>query len=228
MRMNILVIEDDELLADGLSRSFEQGGMTTVHAMNGAAALTFLATTQFDLVVLDLGLPDMDGIEILRSLRRQRLQVPVLVLTARDGVAHRIQALDAGADDYLEKPFDLGELEARIRALLRRAYAEFGEDVQVGALRINPFERRVLAHDELWVLPAREYEVLEVLMLNASQVVNRARILQRLTASNEDIGDNALEVYVHRLRRRLAPLGIQIRTVRGLGYLLEEDTCAPT
>jgi two-component system OmpR family response regulator len=149
----------------------------------------------------------------------------VLVLTARDGVEHRIAALNAGADDYLEKPFDLRELDARVRALLRRSHVDFGHEIVLGRVSIHPFERRVSVDGQPLTLPAREYEVLEFLCLNATQVVNKTRLAQRLTLSNEDIGDNAVEVYVHRLRRRLAPYGIRIQTIRGVGYLLETVTC---
>ena len=224
-RMNIIIIEDDELLAAGLRRAFAQTGFTLTRAASGAAAKAAFGAADYDLVLLDLGLPDIDGVDILRALRRQRMSVPVLVLTARDGVEHRIAALNAGADDYLEKPFDLRELDARVRALLRRSHVDFGHEIVLGRVSIHPFERRVSVDGQPLTLPAREYEVLEFLCLNATQVANKIRLAQRLTLSNEDIGDNAVEVYVHRLRRRLAPYGIRIQTIRGVGYLLETVTC---
>jgi two-component system OmpR family response regulator len=219
--MNILVVEDDKLLGTGLVRALEQSGYGAEHAPDGAWARAALDGGDYDLVILDLGLPDEDGLDILRSLRRRRVAVPVLVLTARDGVEHRVAALDAGADDYLEKPFDLRELEARVRALLRRSQMDFDEEIRLGAVTINPFSREIRVDGVLLDLPLREFEVLEVLAVNANKVVTKARIAQRLTATNDDIGDNAVEVYIHRLRRRLGEHGLNIRTLRGVGYLIE-------
>ena len=219
--MNVLLVEDDTLLASGLQRVLQEAEYTVTHAADGGFAERALRAYDYDLVILDLGLPDMDGLELLRGMRRQRQPVPVLVLTARDGVEQRVAALDAGADDYLEKPFDLRELEARVRALIRRSHVDFGQHVTLGKLVLNPFLRCVSIAGEPLELPGREYEVLEALVLNANQVVNKTRIAQRLTTSSDEIGDNAIEVYVHRLRRRLAPHGIEIRTLRGVGYLIE-------
>jgi len=219
--MNVLVIEDDAMLAQGLVRALEEAEFTVTHAPDGEFADGALRAYDFDLVILDLGLPDIDGLEILRGLRRQRMSVPVLVLTARDGVEQRVAALDAGADDYLEKPFDLRELEARVRALIRRSHTDFGHDITLGPLTIDLFARTVSVEGVVMDLPAREYEVLEALVMNAPRVVNKARIAQRLTTAGDDIGDNAVEVYIHRLRRRLGPLGLAIRTLRGVGYLIE-------
>ncbi|MCB1749054.1 MAG: response regulator [Gammaproteobacteria bacterium] len=219
--MNVLVVEDDKLLGSGLVRALEQAGYAAEHAPDGAWARAALEGGDHDLVILDLGLPDADGLDILRGLRRRRLSIPVLVLTARDGVEHRVAALDAGADDYLEKPFDLRELEARVRALLRRSQMGFDEEIRLGTLTLNPFTREVRCDGTLLDLPVREFEVLEMLAMNANKVVTKARIAQRLTASNDDIGDNAVEVYVHRLRRRLGDHGLRIRTLRGVGYLVE-------
>ncbi len=220
--MNLLLVEDDETIAQGLVRFFEKDGHTVMHAANGRFADGALLAHDFDLLVLDLGLPDMDGLDILRGLRRERRSLPVLVLTAREGVEQRVAALNAGADDYLEKPFDLRELEARAKALLRRSHNDFGQEASLGPLTINLFERSLTVAGQFMTLPVREHEVLEVLVLNAGRAVSKARLLQRLTLGNEALGDNAVEVYIHRLRKRLEPLGLRIRTVRGVGYLVEE------
>lgn len=219
--MNLLLVEDDTVLAKGLKRAFEEAEYTVTHAANGEFAGGALRAFDYDLMILDLGLPDVDGIDLLRSVRRRRLAIPVLVLTARDGVEQRVAALDAGADDYLEKPFDLRELEARARALVRRSHGDFGQDVRIGRLTLNPFDRAVYVSGDPLEIPTREYEVLEALALNAGQVVTKTRIAQRLAARGDEIGDNAVEVYVHRLRRRLARFGIEILTLRGVGYRIE-------
>ena len=219
--MNVLVIEDDTLLGGGLLKAFERAGYTVALAVDGREALALVGIHDPDLIVLDLGLPDLDGLDVLRQLRRDRVRTPVLILTARDGVEQRVAALDAGADDYIEKPFDLRELEARVRALIRRAHTEFEREVQLGALTLDPFAHEVRIDGELIEIPSREYEVLEALVMNRNKTVSKARLAQRLTASNEDIGDNAVEVYVHRLRRRFSHIGLSIRTVRGVGYLIE-------
>lgn len=219
--MQILVVEDDDLLARGLVRALQMSGYGVVHAADGVRAGAELANQDFHAVLLDLGLPDVDGVQLLRKMRQQRVLSPVLVLTARDGVEQRVRALDAGADDYLEKPFDLREVEARLRALLRRAHTEYDDNIALGTLLLNPFERSVRLAGQTLALPAREYEVLELLMTCPGQTVSKTRIAQRLMAGNEDIGDNAVEVYVHRLRRRFAAHGVAIRTVRGVGYLIE-------
>jgi two-component system, OmpR family, response regulator len=221
--MNVLLIEDDAVLAAGLVRALGQADYTVTHAPDGHCADGALRAHDYDLVLLDLGLPDMDGLEILRRLRRRRVIVPVLVLTARDGVDQRVTALDTGADDYLEKPFDLRELEARVRALLRRSHVEFGHEFTVGRLSLDPFARTVRLAGETLALPAREYEVLEALAMNAGQVLSKARIAQRMAVASEEPGENAIEVYMHRLRRRLEPHALRIRTLRGLGYVLESD-----
>lgn len=222
--MNVLVVEDDTLLGTGLLQALQQSGYNAILAASGAAAMAELSAGDPDLIILDLGLPDMDGLHIVQRLRRERNAVPVLVITARDGIEQRVQALDSGADDYIEKPFDLRELEARVRALLRRSRAEFEQEISIGRLTLNVSLKEVRVGGHLIELPGREYEVLEILVTNQNKTVTKMRIAQRLTASNQDIGDNAVEVYVHRLRRRLADFGLSIRTLRGVGYLIELAT----
>jgi two-component system OmpR family response regulator len=221
--MKILLVEDDEALADGLTHSLRDCGFDVDLAMTGAYADSALRTQTYDLLILDLGLPDADGRDILRELRTRKSALPVLILTARDGLDDRVAGLELGADDYLSKPFELRELEARARALLRRSHGGFGHDIAVGRLVLNTLEREIRADDEPMRLPAREYEVLEALLLQAGRVVGKDRIAQRLAVRSEELADNAIEVYVHRLRKRLEPLGVRIRTVRGLGYLLERE-----
>lgn len=219
--MNLLLVEDDALLANGLLTAFERENYQVAHAQDGATAKASLHAYDFDLMILDLGLPDMEGITILRDMRHHQNSIPVLVLTAREGVDQQVVALDAGADDYMEKPFDLRELLARIRALLRRSHTDFRNDIVVGSIRLNPADKTLSTSSGRLALPLREYEVLEALMLNSPRVVHKERIAQRMAISNEDVGDNAVEVYIHRLRRRLQPHGVAIRTMRGVGYLIE-------
>ncbi len=219
--MNVLVVEDDALLAAGLQSALSRADYRVRHAGDGRSAQAALAAYEIDLVILDLGLPDMDGLEVLRSLRARKLPVPVLVLTARDGVEQQVAALDAGADDYMEKPFDLREFQARVRALLRRSHADFSQELELGPLRLDPFRREVRINDAVLELPAREFEVLEALLLNAPRVVSKLRLAQRMALNGDDVGDNAVEVYVHRLRKRVQECGIAIRTVRSVGYVIE-------
>jgi two-component system OmpR family response regulator len=220
--MRILLVEDDTVLADGLTHVLGQSGYAVTGAASGTYAESALLTQNFDLVILDLGLPDMEGFELLRRMRARKNSVPVLVLTARDALNDRIKGLEWGADDYMVKPFDLRELEARIHALIRRRYGGFGE-LKVGRLTLDTLNRQVLVDDTPIILSAREYGVLEALLIHAGRVVSKDRIAQRLSAGNDELGDNAIEVYIHRLRKRMEAFGVKIRTVRGLGYLLEKD-----
>lgn len=219
--MRILIVEDDPILSDGLARSLEQSGYALDCARDGEQADGMLAVQEYDLVVLDLGLPRMDGFEVLRRLRKRGSRTPVLILTARDGVESRVQGLDLGADDYLIKPFDLAELEARMRALIRRG--QFGASAQLafGRLTLDTAGRRAMLDGDPLELSARELGVLEILMLRAGRMVSKEQIMERLCNWDEEVGDNAIEVYVHRLRKKLESSGLRIRTIRGLGYLLE-------
>jgi two-component system OmpR family response regulator len=219
--MNVLLVEDDAILADGLSRSLSDWGFAVTHAMTGNYAMTALLTQVFDLVILDLGLPDCDGKEVLRQLRARKSSLPVLILTARNALNDRVGGLESGADDYLAKPFELRELQARVKALIRRSQGRFDHEIAVGRLVLDTLAQRLTADGEPLFLPAREYGVLLALMLQAGRVVSKDAIAGRLAVAGEELADNAIEVYVHRLRKRLAPFGIGIRTLRGLGYLLE-------
>jgi two-component system OmpR family response regulator len=223
--MNILLVEDDAVLADGLAYTLSNSGYTVTCATTGAYAEHLILAQDFDLIVLDLGLPDVDGLEILRRLRLRKLPVPILVLTARDGINDRIQGIEQGADDYMAKPFELRELEARIHALIRRCYGGFRNDIVIGRLILNTRDHQVLADGQPMMLSAREFGVLEILLLQAGKVVSKDRLAQRLSSDGDALADNAIEVYIHRVRKRIEPFGAVIRTVRGLGYLLE-TACA--
>ena len=222
--MNILLIEDDAVLSDGLTHILQKSGYTVSATASGNYALQLIHAQGFDLIVLDLGLPDMDGLEVLRNIRHQKIALPVLILTARDGVSDRIEGISQGADDYLTKPFDLGELEARIHALIRRCYGGFTHRIEVGRLVLDTQLHQILADGELLSLSAREAALLEILILQAGKVVSKDRIAQRLASTGEALADNATEVYIHRLRKNLEPYQSVIRTIRGLGYLLKENS----
>lgn len=221
--MRILLVEDDAALGDGLSRTLSDWGFDTTLAKTGNYADSALMTQPYDLVILDLGLPDIDGREVLRHLRARKSTIPVLILTARDALNDRVSGLELGADDYMTKPFELRELEARVRALLRRSHGGFNHEIRFGQLTLDTRSQQISANGVPMVLPAREYGVLEALLLNSGRVVSKDSIAQRLAANAEELADNAIEVYVHRLRKRLEPCGINIRTLRGLGYLLEKN-----
>jgi two-component system OmpR family response regulator/two-component system response regulator QseB len=216
--MRILVVEDDPLLADGLQAGLRQAGFDADLAQDGVAADLALGAHDYAAVVLDLGLPRLSGLEVLKRLRATGSAVPVLILTARDRVEDRIKGLDSGADDYVVKPVDLGELAARLRALIRRSKGEAAPVLQNGALRLDPAARQVTFRGARVDLQAREFAMLHELMLNAGRVLSREQLIERLYAWGEEIESNAIEVHVHHLRRKLAPE--VIRTVRGVGYLL--------
>ena len=216
--MRILVVEDDPLLADGLQAGLRQTGFDVDHARDGVEAELALSAHDYAAVVLDLGLPRLGGLDLLKKLRARGSSVPVLVLTARDRVEDRIKGLDSGADDYVVKPVDLGELGARLRALVRRSRGEAAPVLRIGGLELDPAAREVTFRGAPIELQAREFAMLHELMLNAGRVLSREQLVERLYAWGEEIESNAIDVHVHHLRRKLAPE--VIRTVRGVGYLL--------
>ncbi|MTV36992.1 response regulator transcription factor [Duganella radicis] len=221
--MHILLAEDDTILADALGAQLRGAGYTVEHAPNGPVAEYLLLRHSFDVAILDLGLPMMDGLSVLRQLRAVNQQMPVIILTAQDGLDSRVAGLNAGADDYITKPFDFPELEARVRALARRAKAgTASSELGFGQLFFDPKTRRASVAGELIELSPREWTLLELLLLNRDNVVTKEQIVQAWTSDGSDLGaGNAIEVYIHRLRRRLEHSEVDIRTVRGLGYLLE-------
>jgi len=216
--MRILVVEDDPLLGDGLKAGLAQAGFATDWVRDGVAADLALKVDSHAAVVLDLGLPRLEGLEVLRRMRAAGDRTPVLVLTARDAVEDRIKGLDSGADDYVLKPFDLHELAARLRALIRRSAGEAAALLRVGELELDPAARCVQFKGRSVELPAREFALLHALMLAAGRVLTREQLAERLYAWGEEVESNAIDVHVHHLRRRLGPA--LIRTVRGVGYLL--------
>jgi len=234
---HLLIIEDDELLRDGLSAQLTLAGHSLVACANGEDAQTQLQTQRFDGMVLDLGLPGMSGMELLHWLRQRLAALPVLILTARDSMEDRVQGLNAGADDYLTKPFDMAELQARLGALLRRSrLPAFGGSLELPSqagrrLRVDAQLPQAWLGDEALELTQREWALLSLLVTNAGRVVSREDVLQTWQTDPSDgssaaggLASNALEVYIHRLRRKLADSGLNIRNIRGLGYMLETTT----
>jgi two-component system OmpR family response regulator/two-component system response regulator QseB len=220
--MRILLVEDDPLLGDGLRAGLRQLGFQVDWVRDGIAAERELSAEPYAAAVLDLGLPRKDGLDVLAALRRARVAVPVLVLTARDAVADRVRGLDSGADDYVVKPVDLHELAARLRALVRRAHGQPREALKFRDLELDPSSRTVRLGGAPVPLSTREFDLLHVLLLNAGRVLSREQLEQRLYSWGSEVDSNAIEVHVHHLRRKLG--SALIRTIRGVGYLLPRET----
>ncbi|WP_191576574.1 MULTISPECIES: response regulator transcription factor [Achromobacter] len=221
--MRILIAEDDSILADGLSRSLRHNGYAVDAVRDGLSADSALAAQAFDLLILDLGLPQLAGLEVLRRLRARNSALPVLILTAADSIEQRVKGLDLGADDYMAKPFALSELEARVRALTRRGAGGGGTMLKHGKLLFDQTGRVAMVDDQTLDLSAREVSLLEILLTRSGRMVSKTQLVDHLCEWGEEVSTNAIEVYVHRLRKKLEPSGVKIVTVRGLGYCLERD-----
>lgn len=221
-QVRILIVEDDAALASGIARILEGEGHAVDVMARGEQAVLGARQERFDLIILDVGLPGIDGFEVLRRLRAAGQRTPVLVLTARDALDDRVRGLDLGADDYMVKPFAMPELAARVRALVRRSQAQTGPRIVHGPLVMDTLARRAQLGGQPLDLAAREWAVLEVLLARVEKIVAKESIIQAVASWGEDLTPNAIEVYVSRLRAKLEPAGVKIRTVRGFGYMLEE------
>jgi two-component system OmpR family response regulator/two-component system response regulator QseB len=219
--MRLLLVEDDEILGDGLVAGLKMEGYAVDWLTNGKLADEALKINSYELIVLDLNLPDMDGMDILRALRSRKDETPVLVLTAKDTIPDRILGLDSGADDFVIKPFDLNEVCARLRALARRHEGRSAPNIEHKGIVLDPASHQVTLLNEKVDLSQKEFEILSFLMVNIGRVISRARLEESLYSWNSDIESNTVEVHIHYLRKKLDPA--IIRTVRGVGYIIDED-----
>jgi two-component system, OmpR family, response regulator len=216
--LRILLAEDDALLGGAVAEHLHKGGHAVDWVKDGSAAHAALRAQSFDLVVLDLGLPRMAGRDVLSKLRHRADPTPVIIVTASDAIGDRVAGLDAGADDYLVKPFALAELEARVRALIRRSHGKERNLLVHGPLAFDVAARTATVAGEVLDLSSRELAVLELLLLRSGRVIGKEQFVEHLCGWDQDVTANAIEVYVHRLRRKLEPAGVHVQTVRGLGY----------
>ena len=220
--MKILLVEDDAALGHAMSTSLNRSGYTVDWAHDGYEADIALHDHVYDAVILDLGLPKIDGFEVIKRMRGRKVMTPVIILTARDDLDDRIKGLDLGADDYLTKPFKLPELEARLRAQIRRNNASLASTIEYGPLVLNITDKMLTVNGEQMLLSPREFGVLEMLLSRVGRVVSKEAIVEALCKWDEGVGNNAIEVYIHRIRKKLEPIGINVLTIRGLGYLLQK------
>ena len=219
--MRLLLVEDDLPLAEALTTLLVASGYAVDCVNDGASAESLVAAERFDLVILDLNLPQMDGLAVLRAMRSRKNPAAVMIVTARGAPEDRVRGLDLGADDYMTKPFDVREFEARVRSLLRRQAGLKSASVSVGPVVLDLISRQFSAEGVVLDLPPRERALLELLFTKAGKVVAKEAIVQSLTSLDDMLSDNAIEQYISRLRRRLIPYGIALRTARGIGYYIE-------
>jgi len=219
--MRLLLVEDDEILGDGLVEGLKMEGYAVDWLTNGKLADEALKTNSYELVVLDLNLPDMEGLDILKALRARKDETPVMVLTAKDTVPDRVIGLDSGADDFVIKPFELDEVCARLRALARRNEGRSVPNIEYKGIVLDPASRQVTWNDEKVDLSQKEFEILSFLMSNIGRVISRARLEESMYSWDSDVESNTVEVHIHHLRKKLDPS--IIRTVRGVGYIIDED-----
>ena len=220
--MRILLVEDDALLANALKQALAYDGYAVDSASDGIEANQALIYQTYDCLLLDLGLPKLDGFEVIRQARARKLDTPILIITARDALSDRLKGLNLGADDYLIKPFAVPELEARVRALIRRRTGVTETILSLGPVEANSASRQASAHGKPLDLSAREFAALEALLLKAGRVVSKEELASHLYGFGDEVTDNAIEVCIFRLRKKLTPHHITVKTVRGLGYLLDE------
>ncbi len=218
--MRILIVEDDSLLGDGIRSGLSQNGYAADWVEDGEAAETAMLTNDYELIVLDLGLPKLPGLEVLKRMRAREVDIPVIILTAQDGVEDRIKGLDSGADDYLTKPFDLAELTARIRALLRRRGGRASPIIEHGNLTVDPASHTVTLDGKTVDISPREFTILQLLLENKNKVMSRSRLEEGLYAWNDEVESNTVEVHIHHLRKKLG--ADLIRTIRGVGYIIDD------
>ena len=220
--MRIAIVEDNRPLANGLAKAFESDGHSTDVIFSGDQAAQFLINESFDLIILDINLPVVSGLDVLRSLRQQNNKAPVLLLTARSSPTDKVIGLDLGADDYLQKPFDLAELKARARALLRRTDKELNPVIKIGNLEFDANARQLRLNGTEIEMPRRELALAEILILGKDRIISKTQILDHLYGTGTDTAETTVELYVHRLRKRITGSGTEIKTARGLGYCLRK------
>lgn len=220
--MRILLVEDDTMVAAGIQEGLERAAFAVDHVAAAEPAEAALSLTQYDLAIVDIGLPRISGHELIRRLRRKGIGLPILILTARDALEDRVIGLDLGADDYMVKPFQLPELLARVRALIRRSRAAASSEIGAGTIRLDIARRTATAHGGPLDLTGREWEILQQLILASPKVLSKQKMVESLSQWDHELTANAVELYVSRLRAKLHGCGVEIRTIRGIGYRLDE------